>query len=104
MGSHTEMGWEAGASSGLLNGGYGNGYLTTSVAQLTAGPPWFPVEVVVVMSVGFPTRLDPSAFCVVLVGVAMGRECVCTPWHCRNLYFALNLAYSGPWHFMNRPI
>ena len=35
-------------------------------------PPWFPVGVVVVMSVVFPTRLDPSAFCVVLVEVAMG--------------------------------
>ena len=34
--------------------------------------PIFPVEVVVVMSAGFPTRLDPSALCVVLVGVAMG--------------------------------
>ena len=40
--------------------------------QLTNAPPWFPVEVVVVMLVAFPTRLDPSAFCVVLVGVAMG--------------------------------
>ena len=40
--------------------------------QLTAAPPWFPVGVVVVMSVEFPTRLDPSAFCVVLVGIAMG--------------------------------
>ena len=26
-------------------------------------PPWFPVGVVVVMSLVFPTRLDPSAFC-----------------------------------------
>ena len=40
--------------------------------QLMTAPPWFPVGVVVVMSVEFPTRLDPSAFCVVLVGVAMG--------------------------------
>ena len=40
--------------------------------QLTTEPPWFPVEVLVVMSVEFPTRLDPSAFCVVLVGVALG--------------------------------
>ena len=40
--------------------------------QLMTEPPWFPVEVVVVMSVEFPTRLDPIAFCVVLVGVAMG--------------------------------
>ena len=40
--------------------------------QLTTEPPWFPVEVVVVMSVEFPTRLDHSAFCVVSVGVAMG--------------------------------
>ena len=32
VGGYTEMGWEGGASSGLLNGGSGNGYLTTSVA------------------------------------------------------------------------
>ena len=30
--------------------------------QLMTAPPWFPIEVVVVMSVVFPTHLDPSAF------------------------------------------
>ena len=40
--------------------------------QLMTAPPWFPVEVVVVMSLVFPTRLDPSAFCGVLVVVASG--------------------------------
>ena len=40
-------------------------------AAVTTAPPWFPVGVVVVMSVEFPTRLDPTAFCVALVGVAM---------------------------------
>ena len=29
---------------------------------------------------------------------------VCTPWHCRNLYLALNLAHSGSWHTLNWPI
>ena len=33
-------------------------------------PTWFPVGVVVVMSLVFPTRLDPSAFCGVSVVVA----------------------------------
>ena len=40
--------------------------------QLTTAPPWFPVEVGVVMSLVFPTHLDPSAFCGVLVAVATG--------------------------------
>ena len=35
-------------------------------------PPWFPVGVVVVMSLVFPTRLDPSAFCGVSVEAASG--------------------------------
>ena len=37
-----------------------------------SAPPWFPVGVVVVMSLVFPTRLDPSAFCGVLVVAASG--------------------------------
>ena len=40
--------------------------------QLMTAPPWFPIEVVVVMSLVFPTRLDPRAFCGVLVVVASG--------------------------------
>ena len=40
--------------------------------QLMTAPPWFPVGVVVVMSLVFPTRLDPSAFCGVLVVAASG--------------------------------
>ena len=40
--------------------------------QLMTAPPWFPVEVGVVMSLVFPTRLDPSAFCGALVAVATG--------------------------------
>ena len=40
--------------------------------QLMTAPPWFPVGVFVVMSLVFPTRLDPSAFCGVLVVVASG--------------------------------
>ena len=32
VGGYTEMKWNGGASSGLLNGGYGNSYLTTLVA------------------------------------------------------------------------
>ena len=40
--------------------------------QLMTAPPWFPVGVVVVMSLVFPTRSDPSAFCGVLVVVASG--------------------------------
>ena len=35
-------------------------------------PPWFPIEVGVVMSLVLPTHLDPSAFCGVLVTVATG--------------------------------
>ena len=40
--------------------------------QLVTAPPWFPVGVVVVMSLVFFTRLDPSAFCGVLVVAASG--------------------------------
>ena len=40
--------------------------------QLMTAPPWFPVGVVVVMSLVFPTRLDPSAFCGVFVVAASG--------------------------------
>ena len=40
--------------------------------QLTTAPPWFPVGVVVIMSLVFPTRLDPSAFCGVSAKAAMG--------------------------------
>ena len=40
--------------------------------QLMTAPPWFPIEVAVVMSLVFPTHLDPSAFCGVLVVVASG--------------------------------
>ena len=40
--------------------------------QLMTAPPWFPVRVVSVMSSVFPTRLDPSTFCGVLVVVASG--------------------------------
>ena len=40
--------------------------------QLMTTPTWFPVGVVVVMSLVFPTRLDPSAFCGVSVVVASG--------------------------------
>jgi chloramphenicol 3-O-phosphotransferase len=40
--------------------------------QLMTAPPWVPVGVVVVMSLVFPTRLDPSAFCGVLVEAASG--------------------------------
>ena len=35
-------------------------------------PPWFPIEVGVVMSLVLPTHLGPSAFCGVLVAVAAG--------------------------------
>ena len=38
--------------------------------QLMTAPPWFPIEVGVVMSSVLPTRLDPSAFCGVLAAVA----------------------------------
>ena len=64
-------------------------------------PPWFPIEVGVVMSLLFPTHLDSSAFCGVLVAVEL--QPVCTPWLCRNLYLTSNLAHSGPWHIMNWP-
>ena len=40
--------------------------------QLMTAPPWFPVEVGVVISLVFPTHLDPSVFCGVLVAVASG--------------------------------
>ena len=40
--------------------------------QLVTVPPWFPIEVGVVMSLVFPTRLGPSAFCGVLGAVATG--------------------------------
>ena len=40
--------------------------------QLTTAPPWFPVGVVVIMSLVFPTRLDPSAVCGVSAEAAMG--------------------------------
>ena len=40
--------------------------------HLMTAPPWFPVGVVVVMSLVFPIRLDPSAFCGVLVEAASG--------------------------------
>ena len=40
--------------------------------QLMTAPPWFPIEVVVVMSLVLPTHLDPSVFCGVLVMVATG--------------------------------
>ena len=37
--------------------------------QLVTVPPWFPIEVGVVMSLVLPTHLGPSAFCGVLVAV-----------------------------------
>ena len=40
--------------------------------QLMTAPPWLPVGVVVVLSLVFPTRLDPNAFCGVLVEAASG--------------------------------
>ena len=43
----------------------------TGGLQLMAGPPWFSVGVGVVMLAGFPTRLDPSALFVVLVGCSV---------------------------------
>ena len=39
-----------------------------------------------------------------LWGLSRELQPVCTPWHCRNPYSALNLARSGPWHIMNWPI
>ena len=68
--------------------------------RLMAGPPCFPIEAVVVMSAGFPTRLDPSAFCVVLVGVAVGlttRGVPLFPWsfHMRYICFFLRRHISS---------
>ena len=40
--------------------------------QLVTVPPWFPIEVGVVMSLVLPTHLGPSAFCGVSVAVATG--------------------------------
>ena len=40
--------------------------------QLVTVPPWFPIEVGVVMSVVFPTHSGPSAFCGVSVAVVTG--------------------------------
>ena len=40
--------------------------------QLVTVPPWFPIEVGVVMSVVLPTHLGPSAFCGVSVAVVTG--------------------------------
>ena len=40
--------------------------------QLVTVPPWFPIEVGVVMSLVLPTHLGPSAFCGVSVAVVTG--------------------------------